>query len=63
MKAFDKENTNPLSSLEVWEDDVLKRYPEPGSPEKSKEEFRNYDNPEQDSVQGILPAEPQVPDL
>jgi inositol oxygenase len=50
MKTQKNEKMNPLSSLEVWEDDVLKRYPEPGVPEKAKEEFRNYDSPEIDSV-------------
>jgi inositol oxygenase len=45
-----QEEKNPLPSLDVWEDDVLQRYPEPGQPAKSKEEFRNYDNPERDTV-------------
>jgi len=39
---------NPLQSIEQWEDDVLIRYPETG--EKAKEEFRNYDNSERDTV-------------
>lgn len=34
--------------MEMWEDDVLKRYPE--KQEKKKEEFRNYDAPEIDTV-------------
>lgn len=34
--------------MELWEDDVLERYPE--NPSKSKEEFRNYDNPARDTV-------------
>lgn len=34
--------------MELWEDDVLDRYPE--NPNKSKEEFRNYDNPARDTV-------------
>lgn len=44
--------TNPLSSLDVWEDDLLDRYPDPGSiaESKSTEEFRNYDEPARDSV-------------
>ena len=41
---------NPLQSIEQWEDDVLVRYPEEGKPAKAKEEFRNYDNPERDTV-------------
>src|SRR5579871_4185536 len=44
--------SNPLSSLDVWEDDVLERYPEPGTvaKEKNKEEFRNYDDPKRATV-------------
>jgi len=48
--AFSKEEINPLQSIEEWEDDVLARYPEEGKPAKSKEEFRNYDNPQRDTV-------------
>jgi inositol oxygenase len=33
--------------MELWEDDVLDRYPED---QKPKEEFRNYDAPERDTV-------------
>ncbi len=40
----------PLASLDQWEDDVLQRYPEPGGPAKKKDEFRNYDDPANDSV-------------
>ncbi|HLO45175.1 MAG TPA: inositol oxygenase family protein [Leadbetterella sp.] len=31
---------NPLASLDDWEDDVISRYPEPGT--KQKEDYRNY---------------------
>jgi len=41
---------NPLENLDMWEDDVLKRYPSPEKPTKEKEEFRNYDNPGRDTV-------------
>ena len=43
---------NPLSSLDVWEDDLLERYPDPGSiaTAKSTEEYRNYEAPARDSV-------------
>ncbi len=41
---------NPLQSIEMWEDDVLERYPEPGTTAKAKEEYRNYDNPGRDTV-------------
>lgn len=51
------ESDNPLGSLDEWEDDLIRRYPEPDSkvesksspsfqavdPGKKKEEFRNYD--------------------
>jgi inositol oxygenase len=44
--------TNPLSSLDVWEDDLLERYPDPESiaTGKSTEEYRNYETPGRDSV-------------
>lgn len=49
MESLSKEEVSPLASIELWEDDVLERYPEPGQ-EKTKDEFRNYDSPERDSV-------------
>jgi inositol oxygenase len=44
--------THPLSSLDVWEDDLLERYPDPESiaAAKSTEEYRNYETPGRDSV-------------
>ena len=50
MEKLNNKEISPLSSLEQWEDDVLKRYPEPGNIAKTKDEFRNYDNPEVDTV-------------
>ena len=47
---FSGEELNPLQSIEQWEDDVLLRYPENNEPAKSKEEFRNYENPGRDTV-------------
>lgn len=47
---FSPQEKAPLSSLDVWEDDLLERYPEPETTAKAKEEFRNYDNPERDTV-------------
>ena len=43
---------NPLSSLDVWEDDVLERYPDPATiaNDKSTEQYRNYESPARDSV-------------
>lgn len=45
-------NDQPLKSLDEWEDDLLRRYPDPESIAigKSEEEFRNYDNPARDTV-------------
>jgi inositol oxygenase len=43
---------NPLKSLDVWEDDVLERYPDPESiaTDKSTEAYRNYESPERETV-------------
>jgi inositol oxygenase len=42
----------PLASLDEWEDDLVLRYPDPDSlaQAKTKEEFRNYDDPARDTV-------------
>ena len=45
---FTDQEIAPLSSLDLWEDDVLLRYPEPEV--KAKSDFRNYDTPERDTV-------------
>jgi inositol oxygenase len=44
--------SNPLSSLDVWEEDLLERYPDPESiaTGKATEEYRNYETPGRDSV-------------
>ena len=44
--------TEPLKNLEEWEEDVLRRYPDPDSivQEKSTEEYRNYNDPQRDTV-------------
>lgn len=44
--------TNPLASLDEWEDDLLDRYPDPENIAEGKatEEFRNYEKPARDSV-------------
>jgi inositol oxygenase len=44
--------TNPLANLDEWEEDVLKRYPDPEdiANGKSVEEYRNYDSPQRDTV-------------
>jgi inositol oxygenase len=42
----------PLKNLDEWEEDLLRRYPDPDSivDGKSVEEYRNYDNPQRDTV-------------
>ena len=41
----------PLESLDLWEDDLLERYPEKDDFNgKKKDEFRNYDEPPRDTV-------------
>jgi inositol oxygenase len=41
---------SPLSGLGEWEDDVLRRYPEPDAPPKTKDQFRNYAEPPRETV-------------
>lgn len=43
---------NPLANLDEWEEDVLKRYPDPETIVKDKtvDEYRNYDDPKRDTV-------------
>lgn len=48
--VFTSKEINPLSSLDEWEEAVLERYPEPGVPAKTKDEYRNYDDPARDTV-------------
>lgn len=50
MATFTENEIAPLASIEEWEDDVLIRYPEPHQPAKTKEEYRNYDTPQRDTV-------------
>ncbi|HRI22327.1 MAG TPA: inositol oxygenase family protein, partial [Panacibacter sp.] len=50
QSVFSTEEISPLQSIELWEDDVLERYPTAGEPAKAKDAFRNYDNPERDTV-------------
>jgi inositol oxygenase len=49
-KTFTQSEIAPLNSLDEWEEDVLKRYPEQEAPAKAKEEFRNYETPVRDTV-------------
>ena len=51
-KKFTSKEVNPLASLDEWEEDVLKRYPEPDSiaTAKKTDEYRNYDTPQRDTV-------------
>ena len=50
LKTFTKTEIAPLASLDEWEEDVLKRYPEEQAPAKAKEAFRNYEAPARDTV-------------
>ncbi|CAN5483652.1 hypothetical protein BH10BAC2_BH10BAC2_11330 [soil metagenome] len=53
MKAPDYlPQANPLESLDEWEDDLLVRYPDPETivQNKTKEEFRDYENTVRDTV-------------
>jgi inositol oxygenase len=52
MEPLNSAEKNPLSSLDVWEDDLLERYPDPESIAKGKttEEYRNYEAPGRDTV-------------
>ena len=49
---FTGTESHPLESIEVWEEDLLERYPEPASmvKEKKVEEFRNYEDPKRETV-------------
>ncbi len=49
-KSFTPAEISPLKSLDEWEEDVLARYPEPHTTAKAKETFRNYDEPQRDTV-------------
>lgn len=50
-KLSEKE-ISPLGSLDEWEEDLLKRYPDPDTiaKDKSKDEYRNYEDPARDTV-------------
>lgn len=52
MKPYSPAESHPLPSLDVWEDDLLRRYPDPFTitTTKATEEFRNYDDPQRDTV-------------
>ena len=51
-RSFSQVESNPLKSLDEWEDFVLDRYPEPGSiaTAKSRDDYRNYEDPARDTV-------------
>lgn len=48
MKLNSEQKKEAHDMMELWEDDLLERYPQNSS--KSKEEFRNYDDPARDTV-------------
>jgi inositol oxygenase len=47
-----QQDLNPLANLDEWEEDILRRYPDPEqiADKKGVEEYRNYDNPQRDTV-------------
>lgn len=47
MSLSKKDKKEAFNLMELWEDDLLERYPETT---KAKEEFRNYDAPARDTV-------------
>ncbi|MFT4567909.1 MAG: inositol oxygenase [Saprospiraceae bacterium] len=51
MSLSNNEKKDAYKIMELWEDDVVSRYPEKAS--KAKEEFRNYDAPEIDTVRNF----------
>ena len=53
LKTFTQTEIAPLGSLDEWEEDVLKRYPEQEEPTKEKSAFRNYDAPVRDTVRRL----------
>lgn len=52
MSNQDYTYSSPLKSLDEWEDDLLRRYPQPDAIAKDKEvdAFRNYEEPARDTV-------------
>jgi len=52
QKDFSTVAKNPLIDLDEWEDDLLRRYPDPEdiAVDKTKEQYRNYEVPARDSV-------------
>jgi inositol oxygenase len=46
------DNNTPLKSLDEWEDDLVRRYPDPNKIATAKEtnEYRNYETPPRDTV-------------
>lgn len=48
MELSKQEKKKAYDTMEEWEEDVLRRYPE--EPVKAKNEFRNYDDPARDTV-------------
>ncbi|MCJ8209717.1 inositol oxygenase [Mucilaginibacter sp. RS28] len=51
-KTTEGVNPSPLANLDEWEEDILKRYPDPAqiNEDKKAEEFRNYQETEKDGV-------------
>jgi inositol oxygenase len=69
MKEFNNTFTNleknPLKSLDEWEEAVIERYPEPGTKaiDKTKEEYRNYEDPARDTVKEFYRPQPHLSNI
>ncbi len=52
METIKPEEKNPLHNLEMWEEDLLERYPDPDSITQGKttDQYRNYETPARDTV-------------
>ena len=57
---FSEKEIAPLASIELWEADVLERYPEPQT--KAKEEHHNYDSSERGTVREFYRLNHRYPD-
>ena len=48
---MEKLKNNTLDIEDLWEENLKERYPENGK--KAKEDYRNYDHPERDTVRAF----------
>src|SRR5687768_12928297 len=52
MNTLKPDEINPLENLDMWEEDLLKRYPDPEQIAKGKtaDQYRDYETPARDTV-------------